>query len=1107
MNVEGDGEALPEAVSLNDELDDELLKWKVSDRQLVDGRSNEVSPVSSRYSSCGESEFDRYCSANSVMGTPSLCGSVGTFQDFPDSDIGSVKSYRVGDVGVLENFSLGGKVERKSDDNNSLSLGKLGEYSQRIESSGVTRGLNERNNEKSEQRLVTRENELPSYDELETSFSDLPDGGGVVLWKDDINSIRTKVLLLTSLFAEAMEKQRVKEGSEGEASARLEHSESEGSMFGYGTDDEEPSELPLRGSMWKDNINSKSIQDTSNEPLVNNTSAEAMVDHLVEDSASCVAIHQVDNVFEGARELDERSDGETSSRLEHSESEGSMYGYGTDNEDLTGLPPRGYSHYSLDKKSNNENTLHMTSTVAYGSNDWDDFMQETMENPHDLFVMGEIQGHNQKEMEVKDTSRNPLSGKQENMKDFHINNQINVAHDLPTYSKTHSISHIDFMKHGKKEQGQLVEDMAVIAKQAEDVNQLKMEEVSRVEKAPLITSLPRKPEERTSKKTMDDLTSHLKLGHVSSTLTQDAEDHVAEMPKDKKPFSLQSLPNINVEKKPNATPVSLNIPQDLQKASKTENYELNEFYDEVVYEMEEILLDSGESPAARFTRGRKHHSHVSLPSRDGGSTASTSSIDNSHSAVQNPNKIDGIQVVGAKQKKGDVSLGERLVGVKEYTVYTLRVWSGTHQWEVERRYRDFFTLYRRLKTSFATKGWDLPSPWSSVDRESRKYFGNASPDVVAERSVLIQECLQSLIHSKFSSSLPSSMAWFLSPPKTEPGSPAFNAHISPSQVSSGSKPPPGFTLGQSISLLLKPGLKSQRGRWWKHNIILVPDATNTLKREKPGCGNLYRRSGGGSLAFVNTAVSAILPARVLHSWDFTEYPVSQLAKSYLDSIHDKPMLCVSAVNPFLFSKVPPLQHVINVRKRIGRMLPYVRCPFRRSIYKGVGSRRYILESSDFFALKDLVDLSKGVFAALPVMVETISKKIVDHITDECLICYDVGVPCGARQACDDPSSLIFPFQEGEIERCKRCELVYHKACYKKTATCPCGVDLGARSVRNPNFRPNEVPNNSVHDTESRSSTGFLSALFSKAAPTKFWRPKDNDTHPRTLKVQTGQQQR
>lgn len=51
-------------------------------------------------------------------------------------------------------------------------------------------------------------------------------------------------------------------------------------------------------------------------------------------------------------------------------------------------------------------------------------------------------------------------------------------------------------------------------------------------------------------------------------------------------------------------------------------------------------------------------------------------------------------------------------------------------------------------------------------------------------------------------------------------------------------------------------------------------------------------------------------------------------------------------------------------------------------------------------------------AALPVMVETVLRKIVEHITDRCLICCDVGVPCSARQACDTPSSLIFPFQVG-----------------------------------------------------------------------------------------------
>ena len=76
----------------------------------------------------------------------------------------------------------------------------------------------------------------------------------------------------------------------------------------------------------------------------------------------------------------------------------------------------------------------------------------------------------------------------------------------------------------------------------------------------------------------------------------------------------------------------------------------------------------------------------------------------------------------------------------------------------------------------------------------------------------------------------------------------------------------------------------------------------------------------------------------------------------------QPMLCVSAVNPFLFTKVPALHHVTSTRKKLGSLLPYVRCPFRVTINKGLGSRRYLLESNDFFALRDLIDLSKGAFA-------------------------------------------------------------------------------------------------------------------------------------------------
>jgi len=74
------------------------------------------------------------------------------------------------------------------------------------------------------------------------------------------------------------------------------------------------------------------------------------------------------------------------------------------------------------------------------------------------------------------------------------------------------------------------------------------------------------------------------------------------------------------------------------------------------------------------------------------------------------------------------------------------------------------------------------------------------------------------------------------------------------------------------------------------------------------------------------------------------------------------MLCVSAANPFLFSKVPTLLHIVGVRRKIGAMLPYIRCSFRRSVYGRLGYRKYLLETKDFFALRDLIDLSKGAFA-------------------------------------------------------------------------------------------------------------------------------------------------
>lgn len=330
------------------------------------------------------------------------------------------------------------------------------------------------------------------------------------------------------------------------------------------------------------------------------------------------------------------------------------------------------------------------------------------------------------------------------------------------------------------------------------------------------------------------------------------------------------------------------------------DFELNDFCDEIVNDMEDILLDSNESPGSRFSHGSKiYQQQFPRPLRDGGSSASTSSTDYAHNWIEQARRIDKIEVVDSRQKKGDVSFTERLVGIQKYTVYKIRVWSGEDNWEVERRYRDFSILYYRLKKLFADNGWTLPSTWSSVERESRKLFGNASPDVVADRRVLIEECLQSVIHPRFSSCALNALVSFLSPSAVVPDSPASVSDASQSPTPNKGPHIEDFSsLGKTISLVvqIRP-LKSTKQmldeqhyrcagchRNFDDGRTRVQEFVQALGWGKP---RLCEYSGQLFCSACHNNDTAVLPARVLHYWDFTRYPVSQLAKSFLDSISDQ----------------------------------------------------------------------------------------------------------------------------------------------------------------------------------------------------------------------------
>lgn len=276
--------------------------------------------------------------------------------------------------------------------------------------------------------------------------------------------------------------------------------------------------------------------------------------------------------------------------------------------------------------------------------------------------------------------------------------------------------------------------------------------------------------------------------------------------------------------------------------------------------------------------------------------------------IQHFGKIDWVQTVGSKRKKGDVSLGVRLIGVKEYTVYRLQVRSGRNQWEVERRYRDFFSLYRQLNSLFKSRGFHLPQPWSKVRNESWKVFGNTSQNVIDERTTLIQDCLSSILKSKTHFGTPSSLVWFLSPNREFCKSNRLKA-VAPetlqrlkddvnSRSSYNEEVEKASTLVKTVSLVLDILPRKPISQLLKEQHHTCAGCHKFLDTKKSLMQDVACALGWGDSRFCeytgrvfcklcHTGDAVVLPAKILHKWDFCLSPVSQLAKSYLHSIYDK----------------------------------------------------------------------------------------------------------------------------------------------------------------------------------------------------------------------------
>nr|CDJ94892.1 Protein Y56A3A.16, isoform b [Haemonchus contortus] len=163
---------------------------------------------------------------------------------------------------------------------------------------------------------------------------------------------------------------------------------------------------------------------------------------------------------------------------------------------------------------------------------------------------------------------------------------------------------------------------------------------------------------------------------------------------------------------------------------------------------------------------------------------------------------------------------------------------------------------------------------------------------------------------------------------------------------------------------------------------------------------------------------SIIPARILHTWNFNEFPVCDLALHFLLEVRDVPSIHVNVVAPQMVEKIRVLKHVIVLREKLSYMWDFVKeCPDAENTETKIGHLRtlftsmeqHLLHSQDLFSLSDLVRVhNKDMSSHL----EPIAHYAKCHI-ESCEHCRQFAATC---VYCGDDNELLFSFQMEKVHK-------------------------------------------------------------------------------------------
>ncbi|XP_026232957.1 protein associated with UVRAG as autophagy enhancer isoform X2 [Anabas testudineus] len=176
---------------------------------------------------------------------------------------------------------------------------------------------------------------------------------------------------------------------------------------------------------------------------------------------------------------------------------------------------------------------------------------------------------------------------------------------------------------------------------------------------------------------------------------------------------------------------------------------------------------------------------------------------------------------------------------------------------------------------------------------------------------------------------------------------------------------------------------------------------------------------------------ALIPGRVLSSWDFGRFPVSDFSKQLLDSVWHQPLFDLTCVGKTLYSRVKELDKLKELQEQLMGIKKLLKaCRLSESVMTEFEQLpAHLLEQPHLFSMDDLLRVKKG---QLVVRARAVLHAAIYHI-ENCKLCLARGFIC---EFCRD-RDIIFPFQTDVCKRCPVCKTCFHKQCFvgKKCPKC------------------------------------------------------------------------